>query len=144
MRTYKSEAVFSRHLVDTLKLYGYVPTRIETKTQVGVPDIYYSSKKGCGWIETKLVKQEIVTGVSGKILTKPKVPFRPGQQEWALSHYFSSKKPVLCAIAFINVVCVYPMTRLFEDGVVPGDSLILTPHLLEEEQQVEQMLRLQW
>jgi hypothetical protein len=76
----KKETRGSHQLVNWLRANGAQVTRIETRTQVGVPDINLASYYGEMWIETKQVKAQFDDFIHNRC--KIRVKWEPGQLAW--------------------------------------------------------------
>lgn len=120
---YKDEGEFKQDYMKALsKMRGYMVTPIQTRTVVGVPDLYIVGGLGAYWVECKIIHRNFPIP-----LKEFKVPYRPGQQAWAYKHYVSSqsKLPVVFAIAFNDAVVCYPFihSTYRDDNCVHGNSV---------------------
>ena len=117
---YQNEIAFKKDLMFRLKKMNAHVTPIQTRTVLGVPDLFVSLKGAQGWIECKHVRQDYR---EGRVYA---VPFRAGQQKWAYEHFVSSGKSVLYLIAFNNGVYRYYPTKVKVEGRIKSSELQLT------------------
>jgi hypothetical protein len=114
---YRNEAAFSKAFCGRLKRLGLTVTRVESGgTRRGIPDIHWVGFGQEGWIELK--------NVHYSYYKKPiKVPWRPGQQAWALDYYRAKKTPSLTVVACNNCILVVPMVRPFKENWVSPEDI---------------------
>ena len=113
---YKNEIVFKKHHIEQLRECGYFITPVQTRTIVGVPDVYAAHTAHCLWIEYKHIDSTFSTDAVAY-----RIPFRPGQQRWAaeLRNATRGGCEVLCAVAFRNGVYGFWMDEPYNSGLVP-------------------------
>jgi len=114
---YTSEAAFSHALCNMLKKQGAMVTRIESGyTKVGIPDIHVVARGKELWIETKNVKRAW-NGISME------VPWRPGQQAWALTYLAHKHEPSYTIVSCKNGILTIPMFKHFEKNIVCANDI---------------------
>ena len=109
MKPCKSEAAFAavvmRLIPDAI--------RIESgTTTVGIPDIYYWNT----WIELKNIKR--VLSSNGNVV----VPWRPGQQAFALKHFQCTGRHTYTMVRMSDCVLLIPMVKHFEHNIVTASD----------------------
>jgi hypothetical protein len=112
---YSSEATFSRALLTALKAKAKraLIQRIETgETGRGVPDLYLRSIDREYWLELKNVKRSSVYNGCWQI------PWRPGQQAWALQYRKCSGLCVFTIVAVGDGFLLIPMLNRLKDNIV--------------------------
>jgi len=113
-----SEHDDSRRIVGTLRQHGCMVQPIETKVRNGIPDLYIACRDGKKWVELKHVRANFD---ASKLI---KVPFRPGQQEWALEHLQATGDTVSLLILFQDIgLFGMELTHLYPDKCVPMSKL---------------------
>lgn len=92
---------------------------IQSRTVPGIPDVYTIDRKGqVYWVEFKRIHQKFYSKNSIAV----KVPFRTGQQAWAVKHYKISGVPVYLYVLFDDCIAVIPLTCLHDRGYIRKDD----------------------
>ena len=114
---YENETLFAKAVVDQLKVCGNIKvTKIETRTESGVPDLYVAGSWGTRWVELKVMN---CLFKHSKMLS---VPFRAGQQKWAAEHHFVTgySEAVLLLAAFKNGIYCCSLRKFYEGKKIPA------------------------
>jgi hypothetical protein len=100
-----------------LREQNYFVQRIESgTTSRGIPDIYLGTPLGDTWLELKNNPKHNWNFAPDAGVT---VPWRPGQQAWALRYYQVRRKCVYTLYAFNDVIVAIPMWRVYRKNWVP-------------------------
>lgn len=111
----KKESDFRRHVLNELRGNNCLAIAIETKTHVGVPDIFYVTKNGVqGWIELKVINANF-----DEKETYARIPFRPGQQRFALEYRAFVGVPIKCFVLYNNGTYEVDMNQFYVNNEVP-------------------------
>jgi hypothetical protein len=85
-------------------------------TKRGIPDIHWVGYEQEGWIELKNVHHGYYGG-------DIKVPWRPGQQAWALEYLRHKRTPTLTIVSCNNCILSIPMVRHFKENWVKNEDI---------------------
>jgi hypothetical protein len=110
---YKSETAFTNALKEYLEDRYNKVFRIETKTEIGVPDLWFGSKHSQGFIECKLLKRDFKDEVQ-------LVKFEAGQQTWHLDCLVKTGRRVLVLCCYNNGIYLLNNTRFVPDNSFPA------------------------
>jgi len=115
---YKNEKSFKADFIKWCRLAHMFVTPIQTRTIPGVPDLFISTARGGLWVEVKYVDHPFHG------YAEHKIPFRPGQQGWALLNYKAcrSTEAVICVVCFQNEVYAFQQTKLWDNNIVPASE----------------------
>jgi len=123
---YRSEAAFSHALCFQLKKQGAMVTRIESGyTKVGIPDIHMVYNGAETWIEVKNIHKYW----DGRSI---EIPWRPGQQAWALTYLKHKKSYSLTIASCKNGILIIPMVKHFESNLVTKTDISEFLHTIGE------------
>lgn len=120
----KPETQFKHTLSELLWKKGHMVQAIETRVRAGVPDLYvaghcdpviYDVPYFFTWIELKKINKPFPIDNKKSV----KIPFRPGQQEWAMDHYSKTGKPVVLLVCFTDGWYGLRLTQLYQDKYIP-------------------------
>lgn len=116
---WRSEKLFGQYILRKLKAQGFDTFRVETgMTTVGMPDVYAMGGGADWWIELKNMQKSSIKSAYWR------VPWRSGQQMWALS-YWRCLKGRKCSWTFVGLkdgVLIVRMGSLKEDNIVRAED----------------------
>lgn len=107
---YRNEATFQIALIARLRELGWWMVPIETRSTIGVPDIYCAKNGHACWLELKMIRPTD----NGWY-----VPFRTGQQSWHLKQYRMAGDPVIIIGYYKGKVYSHEMKKLWRDHIIP-------------------------
>jgi len=125
------EQEFKEKLMQHYRASRYKVTPIQTRTVPGVPDLFVAGQHGSYWIECKQL-HKITFRFDHPHIKAYKIPFRPGQQKWALEHFLSThqKEWVRCYVQFKDGIYGFDQKKVYEDHWVPVEDFYVITGLL--------------